>query len=175
MKKLKLKELNRISIEEFKKKKKAPIVLVLDNIRSGMNVGSFFRTADAFAIEKIYLCGISATPPHKEINKTAIGAADCVNWEYVKETKDCLIELKKQGYNISGVEQIDDSVELQDYKPKKDEKYALVFGNEVNGISDDIIEYLDEAIEIPQFGTKHSFNVSVSGGIVLWHFFLNLD
>ncbi len=173
MRKLKLKELKRISVEEFKNKKKTSVVLVLDNIRSAMNVGSFFRTADAFAIEKIYLCGISATPPHREINKTAIGATDSVSWEYVKTTKDCLVDLRKQGYHISGIEQTDNSVMLQDYKPEKGKKYALVFGNEVNGISDDIMEDLDDAIEIPQFGTKHSFNVSVSGGIILWHFFLN--
>jgi len=170
MRKLKLKELNRIGIEEFKIKEKLPIVLVLDNIRSAMNVGSFFRTADAFALEKIYICGISATPPHKEINKTAIGATDSMSWEYKKTTRECILELKNQGYIISGIEQIDTSIMLQDITPDKSKKHALIFGNEVDGISDDILDLLDNAIEIPQFGTKHSFNVAVSGGIVLWHF-----
>ena len=174
MRKLKLKELNRIGIEQFKILDKLPIVLVLDNIRSAMNIGSFFRTADAFALKKIYICGISATPPHKEINKTAIGATDSMDWEYKKTTKECLNELKNQGYTITGIEQIDNSILLHEYAPSKDKKHALVFGNEVNGISDDILDLLDNAVEIPQFGTKHSFNVAVSGGIVLWHYFIKM-
>ncbi|HHH53534.1 MAG TPA: TrmH family RNA methyltransferase [Bacteroidetes bacterium] len=174
MRKLKLKELGRISIEEFKTGKKLNVVLVLDNIRSAMNVGSFFRTADAFAIEKIYICGISATPPHKEINKTAIGATDSVEWRYCKSTKECLEELKNEGYVLTGIEQTDQSVMLNEYTPEKNKKHALIFGNEVSGISDNILELLDRSLEIPQYGTKHSFNVAVSGGIVLWHYNLNL-
>lgn len=171
MRKLKLKELNRIGIEEFKSKEKLPIVLVLDNIRSAMNVGSFFRTADAFAVEKIYICGISATPPHKEINKTAIGATDSMDWEYKKTTRECILDLKDKGYIITGIEQIDSSIMLNEINPNSNQKHALIFGNEVNGISDEILDLLDLAVEIPQFGTKHSFNVAVSGGIVLWHYF----
>ena len=172
MRKLKTKELGRIDVEAFKAKEKHKLVLVLDNIRSAMNVGSFFRTADAFALEKIYLCGISAKPPHKEINKTAIGATESMQWQYLNNISDCIINLKKEGYTIIGIEQTDGSIPLQDFSPDKDKKYALVFGNEVKGISDEILEYLDMAIEIPQFGTKHSFNVAVSGGIVLWHYML---
>jgi tRNA G18 (ribose-2'-O)-methylase SpoU len=174
MRKLKLKELNRIGIEQFKTQDKLPIVLVLDNIRSAMNIGSFFRTADAFAIEKICICGISATPPHKEINKTAIGATDSMTWEYKKTTRKCIEELVTQGYTITGIEQTDKSISLQNLKPSKDKKHALIFGNEVNGISDNILDLLDNAVEIPQFGTKHSFNVAVSGGIVLWHYYLGM-
>ena len=174
MRKLKLKELNRIGIEQFKSKEKLPIVLVMDNIRSAMNIGSFFRTADAFALEKIYICGISATPPHKEINKTAIGATDSMDWQYYKTTRDCLIDLKQKGYILTGIEQTDSSVLLNTISPHHDQKHALIFGNEVNGISDDILNLLDLAVEIPQFGTKHSFNVAVSGGIVLWHYYINL-
>ncbi len=175
MRKLKLKELGRISVEEYKNREKTPIVLVLDNIRSAMNIGSFFRTADAFAIEKIYICGISATPPHKEINKTAIGATESVDWEYYKTTRQCLMDLKDKGYIINGIEQTDQSVMLNEFVPDKDKKYALVFGNEVSGISDDVLDLLDLSLEIPQFGTKHSFNVAVSGGIILWHYFLSYN
>jgi tRNA G18 (ribose-2'-O)-methylase SpoU len=170
MRKLKLKELGRISVTDFKNKEKLPVVPVMDNIRSAMNVGSFFRTADAFALEKICICGISATPPHKEINKTAIGATDSVEWKYYKSTRECIIELKNAGYIIIGIEQTDKSVMLNDFIPEKNKKYALIFGNEVSGISDDILDLLEIALEIPQFGTKHSFNVAVSGGIVLWHY-----
>ena len=174
MRKLKLKELGRIGVDQFKTQDKNSIVLVLDNVRSAMNVGSFFRTADAFALEKIYLCGITAKPPHKEINKTAIGATDSMDWEHKSTTKECLEDLKKQGYILTGIEQTDKSELLQNISPSKDKKYALVFGNEVNGISDDVLDLLDLAVEIPQFGTKHSFNVAVSGGIVLWHYFLKM-
>lgn len=173
MRKLKLKELGRISVQEFKNRKKIPIVLVLDNIRSAMNVGSFFRTGDAFAVEKLCICGISATPPHKEINKTAIGATDSVDWKYYKSTKDCLIELQNEGYVLTGIEQTDQSILLNKVIPDKNKKHALIFGNEVSGISDDILDFLDLALEIPQFGTKHSFNVAVSGGIILWHYYYN--
>jgi len=174
MRKLKLKELGRISVDEFKTVKKLPVVLVLDNIRSAMNIGSFFRTADAFAIEGIYICGISATPPHKEINKTAIGATDSVQWKFYKSTKECIIDLKDKKYIITGVEQTDQSILLNEFLPDKDKKHALVFGNEVAGLSDNILDLLDLSLEIPQYGTKHSFNVAVSGGIVLWHYNLNL-
>ncbi|HEB61808.1 MAG TPA: TrmH family RNA methyltransferase [Bacteroidetes bacterium] len=175
MRKLKLKELGRISVPEFKNSKRLPVVLVMDNIRSAMNVGSFFRTADAFAVEKIYICGISATPPHKEINKTAIGATESMDWKFYKSTRECLTELKDKGYIITGIEQTDQSVMLNEFIPEKDKKHALVFGNEVSGISDDILDLLDLSLEIPQFGTKHSFNVAISGGIVLWHYFLNFN
>ena len=170
MRKLKLQELGRINNQEFQELEKTPVVLVLDNIRSAMNVGSFFRTADGFAIEKIYICGISATPPHKEISKTAIGAEESLEWEYKKDIKECIRELKKQRFKILGIEQTDSSVMLNDFNPDINSKYCLIFGNEVDGISDSILEDLDYAIEIPQFGTKHSFNVSVAGGIVLWDF-----
>jgi tRNA G18 (ribose-2'-O)-methylase SpoU len=175
MRKLKLKELGRKSVPELKESNKLPIVLVLDNIRSAMNVGSFFRTSDAFALEKIYLCCITATPPHKEINKTAIGATDSVEWKYFKTTRECLKVLKNEEYIITGIEQTDKSISLEKYTPDKNKKHALIFGNEVNGISDDILDILDLALEIPQFGTKHSFKVAVSGGITLWHYFLNIS
>jgi 23S rRNA (guanosine2251-2'-O)-methyltransferase len=170
MKKLKLNELNRAKIEEYSKQEKFPVVIVLDNIRSAMNVGSFFRTADGFGIEKICICGISACPPHKEISKTAIGADHSVDWEYKSDIVICIKELKKSGYLVLGIEQTDSSIFLNDFSPVKDNKYAFVFGNEVDGISDDILPIIDLAIEIPQFGTKHSFNVAVAGGIVLWDY-----
>ncbi|MBK7095568.1 MAG: RNA methyltransferase [Saprospiraceae bacterium] len=170
MKKLKLNELNRAKIEEYSKQEKFPVVIVLDNIRSAMNVGSFFRTADGFGIEKIYICGISACPPHKEISKTAIGADHSVEWEYVQDIFSCVFDLKDRGYGIIGIEQTDTSVYLNDFFPGRDQKYAFIFGNEVEGISEKILELLDIAVEIPQFGTKHSFNVAVAGGIVLWDY-----
>jgi len=170
MRKLKLAELNRSGLEEYRIKNKFPIAVVLDNIRSAMNVGSFFRTADGFSLEKIYLCGISAKPPHKEINKTAIGADLSVEWEYIENVKNCITELKSKNYKIAGIEQTDKSIMLNDFIPTEKTKYALVFGNEVDGISDSILELLDFALEIPQFGTKHSFNVAVTGGIVSWDF-----
>lgn len=167
MRKLKLDELERLSVDEFLTKDKTPIVAVLDNIRSALNVGSIFRTADAFAIEKIIICGISATPPNREINKTAIGATESVAWEYFEDIVEATKRLKGDGYAIIGVEQTDQSILLTEFKPKK-EKIAVIFGNEVDGISDDILDMMDECIEIPQFGTKHSLNVSVCAGIVLW-------
>lgn len=170
MRKLKLHELGRKSLDEYRTTEKVNIVLVLDNIRSAMNVGSFFRTADAFALEKIHLCGITATPPHREINKTAIGADQSVEWDYTKDIVDAVIHLKKEGYQIVGVEQTNDSQMLQSFKPDPDQSYALIFGNEVNGLSDNILPLLDNCLEIPQFGTKHSLNVAVSGGVVIWHF-----
>ncbi len=173
MRKLKNDELNRITANEFKKAQKIPVVIILDNIRSLNNIGSVFRTADAFRIEKILLCGISGKPPHREIHKTALGATDSVNWEYFEKTIDAIAGLKKTGYSIVAIEQMDNSINLNKYKPKGDEKIALIFGNEINGISDNIEEYIDLCIEIPQFGTKHSFNVAVSAGIVLWHLYFS--
>lgn len=170
MKKQKLDELGRLTEEAYKKASKIPLVLVLDNIRSAYNVGSFFRSADAFRIKKIYLCGISATPPHKEILKTAIGAEDTVAWEYVADAEQCAQELKDSGFTLVGIEQTDESVSLQDVEIKTDQFYALVFGNEVDGLSAEVLPLLDYAVEVPQFGTKHSFNVSVCGGIVLWEY-----
>lgn len=172
MRKLKTGELGRLKVEDFKTIKKHNAVVVLDNVRSAMNTGSFFRTADALALEKIHLCGITATPPHREINKTAIGATASVDWQYHSSTYQCLKELKDKGYIIAGVEQTDASLFLHEFHPLPGEKYAFVFGNEVKGLQDDILELLDLALEIPQFGTKHSFNVAVSGGIVLWHYIL---
>ncbi|MEL7118839.1 MAG: RNA methyltransferase [Bacteroidota bacterium] len=168
MRKLSLKELNRISITEFKEKPKYPVVIVLDNIRSALNVGSAFRTADAFALEKLFLCGITASPPHREILKTAIGASESVNWKKYEDTVTAVKELKAEGYTILGVEQVDERTWLQDFHAKKNEKYAVVFGNEVKGISDEVLPLLDYCLEIPQFGTKHSLNVSVSVGIAVW-------
>ncbi len=171
MKKLKNSELNRISIEEYKKSKKLPFVIVLDNIRSLNNIGSVFRTADSFRIDKIHLCGISATPPHREIHKTALGATDSVNWIYFKKTIDSIKQLKQQGYSIIAIEQVDKSISLEEYTPSSSDKLAFVFGNEIKGISENILDYIDICVEIPQFGTKHSLNVSVSVGIVLWHLY----
>ena len=167
MRKLKLEELDRVSIDEYKSAAKIPVVAVLDNIRSAMNVGSVFRTADAFAIEKIIICGISATPPNREITKTAIGATESVVWEYIENVSDAVSSLKNDGYTIAGIEQTDASVLLTDYTFNT-EKIAVVFGNEVDGVSDEVINKLDVCLEIPQFGTKHSLNVSVCAGIVLW-------
>lgn len=167
MRKLKLEELGRQSIDAFKASDKIPIIAVLDNIRSALNVGSVFRTADAFAIEGIVICGISATPPNREITKTAIGATESVQWSYQKDIKEAITSLKFEGYTIVGIEQTNHSILLDDFKPNS-QKLAVIFGNEVDGISDSIMEDLDIALEIPQYGTKHSLNVSVCAGIVLW-------
>lgn len=170
MRKLKLNELDRLSPEEYKLIDKIQVVLILDNIRSGMNVGSLFRTSDAYAIERIVLCGITAKPPHREILKTAIGATDSVDWTYVEQIEEALSELKRDQYKVLGIEQTTDSIMLSDYVIEKDQSYAIVLGNEVRGISDVALPQLDSAIEIQQYGTKHSLNVSVCGGIVLHHF-----
>jgi 23S rRNA (guanosine2251-2'-O)-methyltransferase len=167
MKKLTLDELGRASVTSYKSKEKLPIIVVLDNVRSALNVGSVFRTSDAFAIQKIVLCGITATPPNREITKTAIGATESVDWIYFEDTVSALTELKTQGYYIIGVEQTDQSISLDDFNISK-EKIAVIFGNEVDGVSDEALEMLDISMEIPQFGTKHSLNVSVCAGIVLW-------
>jgi len=170
-KKTKTEDLNRISINEFKKTEKTPIVIVLDNIRSLNNIGSVFRTSDAFLVEKIYLCGITAQPPHKDIHKTALGATESVKWKYFTNTINAIKQLKKENYIIVSVEQTENSVLLQELKIDTKEKYALVLGHEVKGVDQAIIDASDFSLEIPQFGTKHSFNISVSTGIVLWEIF----
>jgi 23S rRNA (guanosine2251-2'-O)-methyltransferase len=174
MKKLKLEELGRISVDEFKEAEKLPVCIVLDNVRSLHNVGSAFRTADSFRIEKIYLTGITGTPPHREIQKSALGATDSVAWEYAESTAQVIQKLKIQGFKIIVVEQTTESKPLDLIQLSVNQKYCLVFGNEVNGVSDDVVPLGDEAIEIPQIGTKHSLNVSVCLGIVCWEFFRKL-
>jgi len=174
MRKLLNKELGRKTIDQYRLSEKAPFVLVLDNVRSQSNVGSVFRSADAFLVEKILLCGITATPPNPEIHKTALGATESVPWKYYVKTLEAILELKKTGYLIIGIEQVEGSYELQKFVPEKDKKYALVFGHEINGVSQEVINLCDYCIEIPQFGTKHSFNIAVSAGIVLWELNKNL-
>jgi len=168
MKKLKLEELNRVTVDQFKEADKNPICILLDNVRSLHNVGSAFRTADAFSIEKIYLTGITGVPPHREIQKTALGATESVSWEYIESPASAVQQLKDKGYQIVIVEQTDESVALQKFHPEKDEKLCLVFGNEVNGVSDEVIALADVAVEIPQSGTKHSLNIAVCLGIIIW-------
>ncbi len=170
MKKLSLLELNRPSLSEYKEVSKIPLIVILDNIRSANNVGSFFRTSDAFKIESIYLCGITAKPPHKEITKSAIGATKSVVWKYFEHTKDAIDDAREMNGVVLGIEQTDESVPLLSYQIDRNQRYALVFGNEVEGVSESAIGLLDDCIEIPQFGIKHSLNVSVCGGIVLHHF-----
>jgi len=174
MRKLKLDELNRPNLADFKTKQKLPIIIVLDNVRSLHNVGSVFRTADGFAVEAIYLCGITAQPPHREIEKTALGATQSVIWKYFENISDAIADLKTQLYQIIAIEQAENSVSLSDFNPHKGNKYALFFGNEVNGVSNETMLQIDDCIEIPQFGTKHSFNVVISTGIVLWDFYSKL-
>ena len=174
MEKLKLDELGRISVDEFKGAEKMPVCILLDNVRSLHNVGSAFRTADAFRIEKIYLTGITGTPPHREIQKTALGATESVAWEYAENPSQTIQTLKAQGYTIVIIEQTTESKPLQAFNPDIDHKYCLVFGNEVDGVSEEVIEYADIALEIPQNGTKHSLNISVCLGIVTWEFFRKL-
>lgn len=170
MKKLKLEELNRLSIEAFKEAEKNPVVVVLDNVRSMNNVGSAFRTADAFALEKIYLCGITATPPHREIQKTSLGAEQAVAWEHAKDTAELCQQLKADGYQVLAIEQAAGSTMLDKFSPEPGQRYALVFGNEVFGVDDKVMEIADGCLEIPQFGTKHSLNISVTIGVVAWQF-----
>ncbi|MDN3585754.1 RNA methyltransferase [Pedobacter aquatilis] len=174
MKKLKLDELNRTDVESFKIQEKLPVVAVLDNVRSMHNVGSIFRTADGFALEKVVLCGITAQPPHREIEKTALGATQSVDWIHYTETTTAVDELRVQGYEIVAIEQAENSTMLNTFTPDKNKKYALIFGNEVDGVSDEVMKKIDECIEIPQFGTKHSFNITISAGIVFWDFFAKL-
>jgi 23S rRNA (guanosine2251-2'-O)-methyltransferase len=168
MRTLQNKELGRKTIDQYRSSAKAPFVIVLDNIRSQSNVGSVFRTSDAFLVEKILLCGITATPPQPDIRKTALGATESVPWKYFEKTTDAINTLREEGYIIIGIEQVEQSYELQDFIPENDKKYALIFGHEINGVDQEVLDLCDYCIEIPQFGTKHSFNIAVSAGIVLW-------
>ena len=174
MKKLKLEELGRMDIAAFKAASKTPIIIVLDNIRSMNNIGSVFRSADAFAVEAIYLCGITAQPPHREIEKTALGATDSVQWKYFENTLAAIADLKAKAYHICAIEQVANSVSLAQLSIDKELKYALIFGNEVMGVEQQAIDQSDTCIEIPQFGTKHSFNIAVTAGIVLWECYRQL-
>lgn len=171
MRKLENNELGRISADDFRQAEKTPLIIVLDDIRSLNNIGSVFRTSDAFRVQKIYLCGITATPPNKEIHKTALGATETVDWEYCDEVTSLITRLKAENVRVFAIEQVENSVKLQDFDVKNDQTYALVFGNEVFGVSQAAIELCDASIEIPQEGTKHSLNISVSAGIVIWEFF----
>ncbi|NQU82260.1 MAG: RNA methyltransferase [Bacteroidetes bacterium] len=171
MRKLKNSELGRKSVNEYKEADKSPIIVVLDNVRSMNNIGSVFRTADAFLVKAIYLCGISAKPPHKDIQKTALGATESVPWKYYETTTEAIKELKNDGYIIISVEQAEEAIPLGDFIVKEGEKYAVIFGHEVRGVAQEVVNLSDYCIEIPQFGTKHSFNISVSAGIVLWELF----
>lgn len=172
--KLSMQQLGRISVDEYKSSEKSPLIIIADNVRSMHNVGSIFRTSDAFLVEKIYLCGITPTPPHREIQKTALGATESVDWQYAENTLDVVNQLKKEGWTILALEQTTNSVMLDDLKVEKGEKIAIVLGNEVDGVNQEVINLCDKAVEIPQFGTKHSFNVSVSCGIMLWQVYLCL-
>ena len=171
MRKLSNEELERLSVEEFKRVEKVPLVVVLDNVRSLNNISSVFRTADAFRLEGIYLCGITATPPHREIHKTALGATESVRWEYREQTKDVIAELKQKDYRIYSVEQTETAVMLDQVQLPGNQKYALVFGHEIRGVDQQVVDMSDQCIEIPQHGTKHSLNISVAAGIVIWELF----
>ncbi|WP_400074937.1 RNA methyltransferase [Winogradskyella sp. R77965] len=174
MRKLKNEELDRLEVAEFKKAKKSPIIIILDNIRSLNNIGSVFRTSDAFLIEKIYLCGITAQPPHNDIRKTALGSTETVDWEYHKNTRDLIKKLKDEDVIVCSIEQAENATMLNNFKPQHNEKYAFVFGNEVKGVAQDVVNASDIVIEIPQYGTKHSLNISVSAGVVVWDVFSKL-
>ncbi len=174
MRKLANEELNRKSLDEFKESSKSPIVIVLDNVRSLNNVGSVFRTADAFLIEAVYLCGITGTPPNKEIQKTALGATESITWKYFASTMDALAELKQDGYMVCAIEQAESACILNNFIPEKNQKVAIIFGNEVKGVEQEVIDHSDQVIEIPQVGTKHSLNIAVSVGIVVWDLFRKL-
>ncbi len=171
MRKLRNEELNRLRLDEVKAVSKHQLVIILDNVRSLNNIGSIFRTADAFLIEGIYLCGITATPPNKEIHKTALGATESVNWQYFENTLDAVKLLREKGFKIVAVEQTDKSIMLQDFIPVVNTKYALIFGHEIKGVEQEVIDHCHMSLEIPQYGTKHSFNIAVSAGIVLWDMF----
>jgi tRNA G18 (ribose-2'-O)-methylase SpoU len=175
MPKLKMNELNRITAGEFKMAEKLPVVIVLDNIRSQNNIGSVFRTADAFRVSEIHLCGISATPPHREIHKTALGATESVSWKYYANTIDSVRVLSQSGFRVYAVEQTSNSIRLDQFKPLEGKPVALVFGNEVHGIEETVLNLADSSLEIPQFGTKHSLNISVAAGIVIWDLFIKLN
>jgi len=174
MKKLTMEELDRLTVDEFKGIEKIPVVVVLDNVRSQHNIGSVFRTADAFRVQSIHLCGITATPPNREIQKTALGATESVEWKYFSQTEESVKLLRDSGYRICAIELAAGSVFINDYKPDTYSKLALIFGNEVHGVDDKVMELCDDCIEIPQFGTKHSLNVSVSAGIVIWEMYRKL-
>ena len=175
MRKLRNIELGRLSVEEYKQSTKTPIVVVLDNIRSCNNIGSVFRTSDALLINKIYLCGITATPPNNEIRKTALDAEKSVDWEYSEHTEEVVKKLQQEGFKVYAIEQVENSIMLPDFQPANNEKVALVFGNEVKGVKQSVVDLCDGSIEIPQYGTKHSFNISVSAGIVLWDIFQKIS
>lgn len=172
--KLKLEELNRISVDEFREADKIPLTVVLDNVRSQHNIGSVFRTGDAFRVEQIILCGITATPPNAEIHKTALGAEDSMSWHYRESTFDAVKMLQGEGYVVYAIEQAENSLSLEKCVLQREKKYAVVLGHEVHGVQQDVVDICDGCIEIPQFGTKHSLNVSVAAGIVIWDFFLQL-
>ncbi len=174
MRKLKNSELDRLDVSEFKDAKKSPIIIILDNIRSLNNIGSVFRTSDAFLIEKIYLCGITAQPPHNDIRKTALGSTETVDWEYAENTIDVVNNLKNKDVKICSIEQAENATMLNNFNPEPNTKYAFVFGNEVKGVAQDIVNTSDLVIEIPQYGTKHSLNISVSAGVVIWDVFSKL-
>ena len=174
MRKLKNSELGRLEVSEFKEAEKMPLIVILDNIRSLNNIGSVFRTSDAFVVEKIYLCGITATPPNKDIHKTALGATDTVAWEYAEDTLALIKNLQKEGVIVASIEQADNATLLQYFEILKDKRYAIVMGNEVKGVQQEVVSASDACIEIPQFGTKHSLNISVTTGIVLWSFLQKL-
>lgn len=168
--KLKITEMNRISVQQFHEIEKIPLVVVLDHVRSLYNVGSVFRTSDAFRVNEVVLCGITATPPHTEIHKTALGAEESVSWRYFKDTMEAAQSLRSEGYTLFAIEQCEGSMMLQDFQPDKTKKYAVILGNEVKGVQQSVIDSCDGCLEIPQFGTKHSMNVSVIAGIIIWHF-----
>ncbi|MCF8715406.1 TrmH family RNA methyltransferase [Joostella atrarenae] len=174
MRKLKNNELERLNVEEFKEATKTPLIIILDNIRSLNNIGSVFRTADAFLIEKIYLCGITAKPPHKDINKTALGATDSVAWEYVENTEELIATLHEEGVVTVAIEQAENATMLNDFNIEKEKRYAVIFGNEVKGVHQKVVSMVSNVVEIPQFGTKHSLNISVSAGVVVWDLFAKL-
>ena len=175
MRKLKITELERLTPTEFQQKQKTPLIVVLDNVRSLHNVGSIFRTADAFLIEGVYLCGITSTPPHPEIHKTALGAEDTVAWKYFEDTPQAIRSLKSEGYTVFSIEQVEGSIMLPELQINNELKVAVVFGNEVKGVQQRVIDMCDGCIEIPQYGTKHSLNVSVTGGIIIWEVFKRLS
>ncbi len=175
MRKLRNHELNRKSVKDFKEAAKTPLVVVLDNIRSLNNIGSVFRTSDAFLVESIYLCGITACPPNKEIHKTALGATESVDWKYFENTQDAIEELKEKGYTLISIEQAENSISLDKFQVEKNKKYALIFGNEVKGVKQEVVDASDFCVEIPQYGTKHSLNISVSAGVVIWDMFKSIN
>ncbi|WP_299338410.1 RNA methyltransferase [uncultured Psychroserpens sp.] len=175
MRKLKNSELDRLNVDEFKQAEKTPVIIILDNIRSLNNIGSVFRTSDAFLIKKIYLCGITATPPHNDIRKTALGSTETVDWHYSEHTMDVVKHLQSENIKVISIEQAENAIMLNNFQPEPNQTYALVFGNEVKGVAQDVVDASDLVIEIPQYGTKHSLNISVSCGVVVWDVFSKLE